>query len=141
MSGADPYSSLRNKHVVPIPTIVCFGWYKLFKWIDRKLERISSADANEIVNGKELDQLDPAKKNRLDGYLAACAGISGVILIAGYGLGITLFCYYERTGNPGSDRAFISFIVGFPILIAVSYAITRHIIMNKLSNKAARPDQ
>lgn len=123
----------------PIPVIVCFGWYKLFKWIDRKLE-IASGESREIV-GVEEAQLESNRQNKLHGYLAACAGLSGFILILGLAVGLNLFSYFEKTGKPRSSQEFISFLVGFPIFTAIGYAIARSIVIKNVSNEVARPDR
>lgn len=126
----------------PIPVTVCFGWYKLFKWIDRKLDKkVSSGDSEEIADGKEAILLARSKENKLHAYLAACAGLSGFILFIGLGLGLELFSNFEKNGKHVSDQGFIYFLVGFPIVTFIGYAVARSIVIKKMSNEVARPDR
>jgi hypothetical protein len=140
LSGGKGQNLLRLIISCPIPVTVCFGWYKFFKWVDKKLEKAALGNSGEIIDGKET-ALDPNKENKLHGYLAACAGISGFTLILGLCLGINIFNYFEKADKPRSMQEFISFLAGFPIVTAIGYAIARSIVIKKVSNEVARPDR
>ncbi len=130
----------------PIPVSVCFVWYKVFNWIDGKLKKASNGNAEpEKFDTTPLNMGKPSsettKEVKLGANLAALAGLSGLILIVSMGVGIYTFSNLEKAGRPRPDNEFIAFMIAMPIVIALIYAVMRHLIIKRVSNEVARPDR
>ena len=130
----------------PIPTAVCFGWYKVFNWIDGKLKKVSFGNTElEKFDTPPLEMGKPSpvtkKEVKLGAHLAGLAGLTGLALIVSMGVGINIFSFLEKTGRSRPDREFIAFMIGMPILIAMGYVVMRHFVIKRVSNEVARPDR
>ncbi len=129
----------------PVPIVVCFGWYKVFNWIDGKLKKAS-------LGNTELERFDTpleigipstesTKEVKLGANLAALAGLTGFALILSIMVVVYTFDYLDKTGRTRPDSEFIAFMIGIPVVIALTYAVKRHFTIKKVSNQVARPDR
>lgn len=128
----------------PIPVAVCFVWYKVFNWVDVKLKNLSLGNKETLnFDTTSLNVDNPStettKEEKLGAHLAVLAGLSGLILLILIGVLLHTYSYLEQTGNVRPHGEFIAFLTGLLIVIAVSYAIIRHLIIKRASNKTARP--
>jgi ABC-type phosphate transport system permease subunit len=110
----------------PIPVVVCFLWYRLFDYIDKKFFK-QVAGAALISETFHPTSEEPSLRSAL----AACAGMTFVAVIMGVGIGLNILSYFWERGRLISESDVVTLFFGVVGLVAVLYVVARSRIVSK----------